>query len=330
MQVAGQCTFLGLLVTSDMRTFKLLAWCLTSLCSLTFAQSSPPPDVLYSAADVVFTGRLSKIDHSSNGVIARFERDLIVKGDLTRRDVTVRLEPVGQCHPFEENHSYLLYAQKIGGELWADPCAGSKLLSMAEEDLRYLHTVNSKIGQRCSRERLAQLAGRSSIVATAEVIGTEDGLPAEQNLEFMRLWRPWCGLAFSTEDAYYTVLTVLKGNISDARIVVEHPICWDTVTVDGYYTNLSPTLFSKGNRLLLFLKPGSHDKGKKSPPGYDAVYSDIDENCGAVSANDETAQSLLEDLRAHPGKYKYGWLDESVDWIYSADETPVSGQNPAQ
>jgi hypothetical protein len=202
---------------------------------------------------------------------------------------------------------------------------------MAEEDLRYLHTISPRVKQRCSKERLSELAGQSPIVATVELIGTEDSVFNDQDREFTRLVRSWCGLAFSSEDAYYTVLSVIKGDIADAKIVVEHPICWDTATVDGYYPTLSPTLFSVGNQLLLFLKPGSQQIGRKPPSGFDAIYSDVDENCGAVSANDEAAETVVEDLRAHPEKYKYAWLDHSVDRIYSSDESPEPDSNsPAE
>jgi len=46
---------------------------------------------------------------------------------------------------------------------------------------------------------------------------------------------------------YYDVLDVLKGQISDSKIAVEHVICWDTITVDGYSPGLSPELFREGN-----------------------------------------------------------------------------------
>ena len=61
------------------------------------------------------------------------------------------------------------------------------------------------------------------------------------------LFRPWCGLVFTTEYAYYDVVDILKGKIPDSTIAVEHAICWDTITVDGYSPSLSPELFREGN-----------------------------------------------------------------------------------
>jgi hypothetical protein len=174
-----------------------------------------------------------------------------------------------------------------------DPCEGSKLVSQAEADLRYIHTINPTISEQCSRGRLSQLAAKSPIVATAEVIGTEDSFRANDAV----LFRPWCGLTFSTEDAYYSIRDVVKGQISDSKIVVEHAICWDTITVDGYYPSLSPELFREGNVLLLFLKAGSHQSERQLRPPFESVYEDLDENCGAVMADDEAALSVAESVR---------------------------------
>jgi hypothetical protein len=109
-------------------------------------------------------------------------------------------------------------------------------------------------------------------------------------------FRPCCGLVFTTEYAYYDVLDVLKGQISDPKIAVEHVICWDTVTVDGYYPRLSPELFREGNVLLLFLKKGSH-RDDQAPPPFRSGYEDVDENCGAVIANSNVAQGVVASLR---------------------------------
>ena len=62
----------------------------------------------------------------------------------------------------------------VGSKLWVHPCEGSKLYSQVEPDLRYIHTMNPKISEQCNRIRLKQLAKTSAIVATANVVGTED------------------------------------------------------------------------------------------------------------------------------------------------------------
>lgn len=269
----------------------LLLLCLFG--SLAVAQSTEDVATLYADADVVFTGFVEKLQPSSGGFTISFKIDQPIKGHLAA-DKILQLEfPADSpCSGFKELHSYLAYGRKVGKTFWADLC-GSKLISLAEPDLRYIHTVNPQITEQCSAKRLTKLAVKSPIVATAEVIGTEESLGTST-----AWFRPWCGLMFTTEDAYYNIHEVLKGQISDSKIVVEHPICSDTLTVDGYYPDLSPSLFKTGNVLLLFLEPGSHDPNKKIPPPFQSVYEDLDENCGAIIADDEAARDVVGLIRS--------------------------------
>ena len=101
----------------------------------------------------------------------------------------------------------------------------------------------------------------------------------------------------TTEYAYYDLLDVVKGQIPDAKIAVEHVICWDTITVDGYAPRLSPELFHEGNVLLLFLKRDSHRTDAALSP-FKSGYEDVDENCGAVIADSDVAQSVITTLRS--------------------------------
>jgi hypothetical protein len=203
--------------------------------ALAFAQSDGDAAALYSGADVVFTGQLETVAPSPTGLRARFNVTKLIKGrEAVENELLAQLPAESRCHALEERHSYLIYGRSIGDQLWIDPCEGSKLVSLAEADLRYIHKVNPKISEQCNRERLAQLARSSRVVATAEVLSTEDSL-GTSTLPF----RPWCGLTLTTEDAHYHVVEVLKGEVNDPKITVEHAICWDTVTVDGYSPALS-------------------------------------------------------------------------------------------
>jgi hypothetical protein len=271
----------------------LLLLCLFG--SLAIAQSTEDVATLYADADVVFTGFVEELQPSSGGFTISFKIDQTIKGRLSV-DKILQLEfpSSSPCSGFKEHHSYLVYGRKVGGTFWADLC-GSKLISLAEPDLRYIHTVNLQVTEQCSAKRLAKLAVKSPIIATAEVVGTEDSLGTST-----ALFRPWCGLTLSTEDAYYNIREVLKGQIADSKIVVEHLICSDTITVDGYHANLSPTLFKTGNVILLFLKAGSHQPDKQAPPPFKSIYEDLDENCGAVIADDEAARDVSSFVR---GKY---------------------------
>jgi len=250
------------------------------------------PEGLYLGADVVFVGRLQAVKPVAAGLSGTFEIEQSVKG-IQSKKLTVGMPKESKCHALEENHSYLVYAQRQGDTVWIDPCAGTKLESMAESDLRYLHTINPSITERCNSRFLRELASQSPIIVEAEVVGTEESMGVTSPL----LLRPWCGLTWSTEDAFYKTVRVLKGDVPDVVFVAEHPICWDTVTVDGYVPELSPELFENGNNLLLFLKPVSRRMDKHLPVPFKLIYSDVDENCGAVMSNSEAAQSAIRELR---------------------------------
>jgi hypothetical protein len=258
----------------------------------------------YENADIVFTGVVESINvvgfPESIETTAIFEVLRPIKGNLvSNRKLTVNLTIDGHCDRFQVRHSYLVYGRVVGAELSADPCGDSKLISQAERDLRYIHSINPLVSEQCSEKRLSQLAGHSSIVAIAEVIGTEDSLGTTTSL-----FRPWCGISLTTEDAYYHVREVLKGHIADSKIVVEYPICWDTITVDGYHSTLSPELFKEGNALLLFLNKGSHKEGRIGSPSFPSLYMNMDENCGAINADDKASIGVADSIRAMPEVYK--------------------------
>ena len=283
----------------SVRMLVCLMWASTIFC---VGQSRPDASVLYSGADVVFTGRLERLDSTSNDLSGQFERELLIKGqEFSLKTLLVHLPFQLECHKFEERHIYLIYAHKIGNQLWADPC-DSKLKSQAEADLKYLHTVNPAVSEECNPARVRQLAKKAPVVARAELVATEDSLPGAQRVFF----RPWCGRVATTEDAYYKVLETLKGDISASKITVEHVICWDTVTVNGYYPDLSPELFKEGNTLLLFLNPGSNGERLQHvpPQEFPMVFEDVDENCGAIDANDEAALDLIHALRSDPQRFR--------------------------
>jgi hypothetical protein len=272
-----------------MRAFSALFYaCLAAASAV--AQNGTPASQ-YASADIVFDGRLENIASSPSGLRASFFVNQVIKGGTARATALHAQVPAeSNCHGLEENHRYLIYGRKIGDQIWVDPCEGSKLFSQAESDLRYIHTMNPNVSEQCNRTRLKQLSRGGAIVVTARVVGTEDSIGASPTL-----FRPWCGSVFTTEYAYYDVLDVLKGKIHDSRIAVEHAICWDTITVDGYSARLSPELFREGNLLLLFLKEGSH-RSDQVEPRFKSGYEEVDENCGAVMADSDAAQSALEAL----------------------------------
>lgn len=262
----------------------------TFLVGSAHSQVSSAP-AFYSGADVVFDGRVEKIARSPNGLTAEFAIAQVIKGQGAVKSVQAQIPAESRCHALEDNHRYLVYGRKIGDQIWVDPCEGTKLYSQAESDLRYIHTINPRVSEQCNRTRLKRLAKTSALVVTAKVVGTED------SMGLSTLFRPWCGMTFTTEYAYYEILDVLKGQTPDSKIAVEHVICWDTVTVDGYAPRLSPELFREGNVLLLFLKRDSHRTDQPQPP-FKSGYEDVDENCGAIIAGGDSAQGVVADLRS--------------------------------
>lgn len=297
-----------------MRRNAILPMLISVLAGIAIAQSGDDPASVYARADVVFTGRLERLTSSPRSLSALFEVDQRIKGQTgTKKYLLVQLLIQRDCHAFEENHSYLIYGQRISDQLWVNPCEGSKLISLAEGDLRYIHSVNPEVSERCNRDHLAKIARNSRVIVTAELVNTEDDIASPA------LFRPWCGLTFTTEDAYYRVIQVLKGDVNSPNIAVEHTICWDTVTVGGYSPALSPDLFQKGNTLLLFLNPISSRPDKRRPVEFQSVYMDMDENCGAVRADDEVAMSIAEAIRASPENYKHKWLDDDVNCLVGAN-----------
>lgn len=301
-------------VQSQRCAFSVVFLFLCSFASSSVAQDNSNPAAQYAVADVVFTGTLHKIEPSATGFTAQFTVEHMIKGKAAKDNaLRAELPAYSRCHRLEERHSYLIYAHRVVDRLWIDPCDGAKLISQAEDDLRFLHSVNPEVSERCTRERLDNLAAKSPIVARAEVIGTEDTLGTSTII-----FRPWCGIMFTTEDAFYKVLEVIKGKIEDSQIVVEHSICSGTITVDGYEPALSPQLFKEGNQLLLFLQAGSSQKDREIPAPFQSVYRDQDENCGAVAAGEVTARSLVASMRAAPDKYKLKylhWINEDVDCV---------------
>jgi len=145
------------------------------IASSVLAQSEEEPANLYANADVVFTGRVASIEQGLGGPSVSFAIDDRIKGvsnELKTLNAGVPTET--RCHKFEENHSYLVYGRRVGDAVVADPCEGSKLISQAEKDLRYIHTVDPKVSEKCSRKNLRALARKSPVIVTAEVIGTQD------------------------------------------------------------------------------------------------------------------------------------------------------------
>ncbi|ABF41535.1 hypothetical protein Acid345_2534 [Candidatus Koribacter versatilis Ellin345] len=267
---------------------------LLSICALA---QTPSPQTLYRTSDVVFLGRLDALKDNGTLRIATFRIDHAVKG-ITSEKVVVETPKNSECHALEEQHSYVVYAQKHQGFLWLDPCAGTKLRTQGQEDLRFLHTVDPAISPSCDADHMRKLAKKTPIIVEAELIDTETTAAYKSaDVNQLLTFHPWCGFVFSTEDAYYKVDRVLKGELNDTYFVGEHLICWDTLTVDGYNPELSSSLFVPGNKLLLFVKPATDRGVRPVPPPNKHAFLASDGDCSAVLADSAAAGFARESLR---------------------------------
>jgi hypothetical protein len=234
----------------------------------------------YDGAESVFIGFLERGVDSSDGYTATFKVLQSIKGlKKSQNMVLVKAPADSRCGKYSENSEYLIYATRVKDELWADPCNGSKHISLAQPDLQYIHTVNAKVSPQCNPKKLRDLAAHAEIITKAEVVKIKPNISS---------W--WSGIAKCMAYVTYDVRQVLKGEIKDKRIVVEHVLVQNSLTADVDIPRLSPSLFREGNVLLLFLESASTtrytDGAKLNSQG--VGYVNLDENCGAVIPDDNT------------------------------------------
>jgi hypothetical protein len=235
----------------------------------------------YAAADVVFLGILQNLVEVPLGYKAEFKVQTPIK-NAKASNVVVFSARDGRCGHFEDLKAYLVYAQNIGGQLWADLCSGTIHRSLAEADLQYIHTLNPKVSPECGPVRIEKMSKRSETIVVAEVLG------ATENTFFSC----WSGLARCVQNERYRVKQVLKGRVSEGEIVVEHVIVDNSLTADVDVLQLSPLLFHLGSEVVLFLGPSaSAPYGDARQRANDGVgFADVDEDCGALPADAGTVQ----------------------------------------
>jgi len=270
-------------------SFAMLLVSLTTYAQIDAQRSLAPESSVaasYAAADVVFKGFLQNLFAVPTGLKAEFRVEVPIK-NVHASKVVVLSATDGRCGRLEEMKDYVVYAQNIGGSLWVDLCNGTKHRSLAEPDLKYIHSLNPKISPECSRARVAKLSKRSEVIILAEVIGTTNDT----------LFSCWSGLARCVQDERYTVKRILKGHVEEQEIVVEHVIVDNSLTADVQVPQLSPSLFREGNQVVLFLWPSA------SVPYGDAEqrrdrnvgFADVDEDCGVLPA-DTNAVELVQSI----------------------------------
>ena len=135
----------------------------------------------------------------------------------------------------------------------------TKLILLAITSLLFMHDQPV-----CDEHRLREQARGAEIVVLAEVIKVKSA-PGF-----------WSGQFTAMQKVDYKIIEILKGKLSACDIEVGHYVVHNSSTADSEQPRLSPKLFKKGQRLVLFLK---RDAEKH--------YVVFDENCGSILADEE-------------------------------------------
>jgi hypothetical protein len=103
----------------------------------------------------------------------------------------------------------------------------------------------------------------------------------------------WSGQFAAFQEVHYYVIQVLKGSLGPGEIVVKHPVVKNSETADLLVPQLSPRLFFKGNRVLLFLDEiTAQDLSKDDVCLVQAQFKAFDEHFGVVLAPPELLETL--------------------------------------
>lgn len=135
----------------------------------------------------------------------------------------------------------------------------TKLILLAITILLFMHDKPI-----CDEHRMQEQARNAELVVLAEVI---DVKPAPGF---------WSGQLTAMQKVDYKAIKILKGNLNACNIEVGHYVVHNSRTADNEQPRLSPKLFKKGQRLVLFLN--------RDPEKHYVVF---DENCGAILADVE-------------------------------------------
>jgi hypothetical protein len=91
----------------------------------------------------------------------------------------------------------------------------------------------------------------------------------------------------------YEIEEVIKGKLDEHEIYVAHGIVKNTPTADTEQAQLSPKLFGKGNRFVLFLVTENKSNGYLTRTHPTKAYLSLNENCLPV-ADVETVKLIRQ------------------------------------
>ena len=135
-------------------------------------------------------------------------------------------------------------------------------------------------GPDCDEQELSALTQRAELVVVAKVIEVEPPLGL------------WSGYHAIGQHGKYEIEEVIKGKIAEREIYVAHGIWKNTSTVDTEQARLSPKLFVKGNRFVLFLVKEQGD-GYLTRTHHPKAFLSLNEKCLPTASPD--AVKLIEE-----------------------------------
>jgi hypothetical protein len=127
-------------------------------------------------------------------------------------------------------------------------------------------TLVASGGPDCDEPQLSALTQRAELVVVAKVIEVEPPLGL------------WSGYHAIGQHVKYEVEEVIKGKLSKREIYVTHGVVKNAPTSDTEQARLSPTLFVKGNRFVLFLVTEQGD-GYLTRTHHAKAFLSLNEKC---------------------------------------------------
>lgn len=119
----------------------------------------------------------------------------------------------------------------------------------------------------CDQETSKVLTQRAEMVVVAKVIQVEPPLGL------------WSGYHAFGQHVKYEIEEVIKGKLAEREIYVAHGIWKNTSTVDTEQARLSPRVFVKGNRFVLFLVTENNNNGYLTRTHPAKAYLSLNDNC---------------------------------------------------
>jgi hypothetical protein len=135
-------------------------------------------------------------------------------------------------------------------------------------------------GPDCDEQLSKALTERAEVVVVAKVIEVEPPLGL------------WSGYHAIGQHVKYEVEEVIKGKLAEREIYVAHGIVKNTPTADTEQARLSPKLFVKGNRFVLFLTT-EHSNGYLTRTHPAKTYLSLNEKC-LPTADVETVKLIRQ------------------------------------